>query len=144
MSNESDLNRRDFGKLTLAVLAGVCSGVGRSLAADTKPKSPLLGDKHVCRGINTCRGKGADKKNSCVGMGQCATAKQHSCGGQNECKGQGGCGEHPGENACKGQGSCAVPMEHHDAWKKARARFEALMTAEKKKFGKAPPPPKKG
>ncbi len=143
MSKESDLNRRDFGKLSLAALAGVCTGTKLSLAADTKVKSPLLVEKHVCRGINTCRAKGAGKKNSCAGMGLCATAVAHSCGGQNACKGQGGCGEHPGENACKGQGNCAVPMMHQESWKKARAQFEALMKADKKKFGKAPPAPKK-
>ena len=139
MSNEFDLNRRDSAKLTMAALAGMCAAPSLSVAADSKITRPLLGEKHVCRGINTCRGKGANKKNSCAGMGQCALAAHHGGGGQNECKGQGGCGEHPGENACKGQGDCAIPLTHEGSWKKARARFEALMTADKKKFGKAPP-----
>jgi hypothetical protein len=140
MQEQSGLSRRDFTKLTLAALGGVCAGSYTALqAADSKPtsKNPLLGDKHVCRGLNTCKGKGSDKKNACAGTGQCAVAAKHTCGGGNECKGQGGCGEHPGENSCKGQGDCHVPLSKA-AWKKARKRFEELMTAEGKKFGKAP------
>jgi hypothetical protein len=140
MQHDTDLSRREFGKLSLAALAGVCAGAHAAWGADAKKKdkNPLLGDKHVCRGINTCKGKGADKKNSCAGTGQCAIAKEHTCGAGNECKGQGGCGEHPGENACKGQGDCHVPLQS-SAWKKARKRFEELMKADGKKFGKAPP-----
>jgi hypothetical protein len=83
-----------------------------------------------------------DKKNTCAGTGQCATASKHACGGQNECKGQGGCGERPGENACKEKGECSVPL-HSSAWKKARARYEELMKAGGKKFGSAPDAKKK-
>jgi hypothetical protein len=139
-----DLSRRDFGKLALAALAGISAGATVVGAEDKKAaseKSPLLNDPHVCRGLNTCKGKGADKKNSCAGTGQCATAAHHGCGSQNECKGQGGCGSHPGENACKEKGECSVPM-HSSAWKKARARYEELMKAAGKKFGKAPSPKK--
>ena len=144
MHQWTDLNRRDFTKLALAALAGVSAGA-TALGADEKKataeKNPLLSDPHVCRGINTCKGKGADKKNSCAGTGQCATAAHHGCGSQNECKGQGGCGAHPGENACKEKGECSVPM-HKSAWKKARARYEELMKAAGKKFGDAPSPKK--
>jgi hypothetical protein len=139
MHDPQDLSRRDFGKLSVAALAGLSLGGGTSFAADDKAttKNPLLSDPHVCRGLNTCKTKGADKKNSCAGTGTCATAKSHPCGAGNECKGQGGCGEKPGENACKGQGDCHVPLAK-DAWKKARKRFEVLMKADNKKFGKAP------
>jgi hypothetical protein len=141
MRDWTEVSRRDFGKLALAALAGMSAGVSTAGAADSgKPaaaKNPLLGDPHVCRGLNTCKGKGAGKKNTCAGTGQCATAAKHGCGAQNECKGQGGCGDNPGENACKGQGDCSVPM-HSSAWKKARARYEELMKAGGKKFGKAP------
>lgn len=146
MSRESDLNRRDFGKLSLAALAGMYAGTRSANGADEKgkdkKKNPLLTDKHVCRGLNTCKQKGADKKNSCAGTGSCAVAAAHTCGGGNECKGQGGCGQHPGENQCKGQGECNVPLQPA-VWKKARKRFEELMKADGKKFGKAPAPPKK-
>jgi hypothetical protein len=144
MQELTDLSRREFGKLALAALAGISAGTTLAVAEDKKPepeKNPLLGDVHVCRGINTCKGKGADKKNSCAGTSQCATAAHHGCGSQNQCKGQGGCGAHPGENTCKEQGECSVPM-HSSAWKKARSRYEELMKAAGKKFGKAPPPKK--
>jgi hypothetical protein len=140
MFDSRDLSRREFARLSVAALAGLSVGSARAFAADdTKKseKSPLLSDPHVCRGLNTCKGKGADKTNSCAGTGTCATAKSHPCGGSNECKGQGGCGEKPGENACKGQGDCHVPLAK-DAWKKARKRFEVLMKADNKTFGKAP------
>jgi hypothetical protein len=154
MQELTDLSRRDFGKLALAALAGISAGATLAAADDSKDgkkddkkpapeKNPLLGDLHVCRGINTCKGKGADKKNSCAGTGQCATAAHHGCGSQNQCKGQGGCGSHPGENTCKEQGECSVPM-HASAWKRARARYEELMKASGKNFGPAPSAKKSG
>lgn len=145
MQDQIDVSRRDFGKLALAALAGMSAGAATVAAADDKKageKNPLLSDPHVCRGLNTCKAKGADKKNSCAGTGQCATAAKHGCGSQNQCKGQGGCGAHPGENTCKEQGECSVPL-HSSAWKKARARYEELMKAAGKKFGKAPEAKKK-
>jgi hypothetical protein len=140
MPDRLDLSRRDFGKLALAALAGMTAGAATlAVAGDKKDalKNPLFSDPHACRGLNTCKGKGAGKKNACAGMGQCATAAKHACGSQNACKGQGGCGEHPAENACKGQGDCSIPLRA-TAWKKARARYEELMKAAGKKFGKAP------
>lgn len=142
MSN-FELNRRDFQRLSMAALGGAVAGAELGYAADDKEKeekNPLLSDPHVCRGINTCKGKGADKKNACAGQGTCATAKAHSCHGENDCKGQGGCEAKPGENACKGKGKCGVPLSNR-AWDKARKRFEELMKKEGKKFGN--PPPKK-
>lgn len=145
MSN-AEMNRRDFQRLTVAALGGALAGAELGHAADQKAKddkgkeekNPLLSDPHVCRGINTCKGKGAGKKNACAGQGTCATAKAHSCHAENECKGQGGCGKKPGENACKGKGECGIPLSD-GAWKKARKRFEELMKKEGKKFGDAPP-----
>ena len=140
--DRSDLSRREFQRLTGAALGGMLLGAGALkssvLAAD---QNPLLGDNHVCRGLNTCKGKGADKKNSCAGTGSCAVAEKHTCKGENACKGQGGCGNNPGENACKGQGACAVPLSDA-AWKKARAKFEQLMKTAGKQYG--PAPAKKG
>ena len=140
----SDLNRRDFSKLTLAALGGMAAGAGHVFAEDKKDekkKNPLLGEKHTCRGLNICKGKGgcgATKgKNECAGQGGCAVAKAHECKGHNECRGQGGCGANPGENECKGKGDCSVPLSD-GAWKKARTRFEELMKKEGKKVGPAP------
>ena len=134
-----DLSRRDFTLLASAALGGLMAGMGQVGAEEKekeKKKNPLLSDKHVCRGLNTCKNKG-NGKNDCAGMGACATAKAHTCKGENECRGQGGCGEKPGENECKTKGGCAVPLSDK-AWVKARKRFEELAKAEKIKFGDAP------
>ncbi len=97
----------------------------------------LVGDPHVCRGLNQCKNQGKTQMNECAGQGACATAEKHGCDGLNTCKGQGGCGEHPGQNQCKGQGACAVTLKDK-TWQKARAKFEELMAAKNKKVGPAP------
>src|SRR5215469_784395 len=54
----SDMNRRDFQRLTMAALGGALAGAELGYAADDKgkeEKNPLLSDPHVCRGINTCK-----------------------------------------------------------------------------------------
>jgi hypothetical protein len=143
--DRSEPNRRDFHKLASAALGGMLAGTALVHADDKKkedkPKSdkknPLLQEPHVCRGLNTCKGKDKTSKNECAGRGACATAKKHSCAGENACRGLGGCGEMPGENACKEKGKCAVPLSDK-AWKKARKRFEELMAKEGNKVGPAP------
>jgi hypothetical protein len=144
--DKSNLTRRDFERLTAAAFGGLLAGSALEqsvFAADEAPKkdknkNPMLGEPHVCRGINMCKGLGAAKDNACAGQGACATAKAHTCHADNECRGQGGCGAKPGENNCKGMGECGVPMSTK-SWKKARARFEELMAKEGKKVGPAPP-----
>ncbi len=131
--------RRDFHKLSMAALGGAVAGGAMFSSPAFAGSEELLKEPHVCRGLNTCKGKGACKtaqneckgKNTCAGAGKCSSVAKHGCGGENACKGQGGCGEHPGENACKGKGDCSVPLDAK-AWKKARANFEAAM----KKAGK--------
>jgi hypothetical protein len=133
------LNRRDFGKLTLAAFGGVLAGslVGERLLAEEKKTeaggSFVLKDPHICCGLNTCKGHGKDAKNECAGMGSCATAAAHGCAGTNACAGQG----QTGTNDCKGKGSCGVPVRG-DSWKQARTSFEAAMKKAGKKFGPAP------
>ena len=138
---ETCLSRRDFGKLTMAVFGGVLLGTGLAASAaeaDSKHDPALLmQDKHVCRGLNTCKGKAKGGENSCAGTGKCAVAEAHSCKGDNACKGQGGCGEYAGQNSCKGQGSCEVPL-NDKTWKKARKAFEAQMKKAGKTVGEAP------
>ena len=141
------MNRRDFHRLTVAALGGVLAGAGLASAEDQpKPKDPkkplFLQEPHICRGLNTCKGKGKGGKNDCAGQGACATVKAHTCSGDNECRGLGGCGNSPGENACKGKGECGVPMEDK-AWAKARKRFEEEMKKVNKKVGSAPKKPEK-
>lgn len=142
------VQRRDFHKLTMAALGGLVAGTAVSSAqAQKKDESPklkvdpglLLKDPHICRGLNTCKGKGKGEKNACAGQGACATAKAHDCKGMNSCKGDGGCGGYPGQNTCKGTGHCAMPPDE-DAWKLARTQFSQLMEDAGKKIGE---PPKK-
>ena len=141
MMEEAAFSRRDFGKLTMAAFGGMV--LGSTLAGDTAKgaethdHSLLLGEKHVCRGLNTCKGKGKGEGNSCAGMGNCATAEAHSCKGENGCKGQGGCGEYAGQNSCKGHGACQVPLKKK-TWKAARKAFEKQMKEAGKTFGDAP------
>ena len=138
-------NRRDFTRLAAAAIGGLVAGTA-AMAEEKddkkddkkdKKKNPLLSEPHVCRGLNTCKGKAKGGKNECAGMGDCATVKAHTCKGENACRGEGGCGEKPGENECKGMGECAVPLDKK-AWPKARKRFEEVMEKASKKVGKAP------
>ena len=114
-------NRRNVNKLLLGAVAGILAGSqARSVyAAD---KATEGGDKHVCKGMNECKGQGGCEsgdagcagKNSCKGHGGCATSAKHDCSGQNDCKAQGGCkgGDNgcAGKNSCSGKGGCAVPV----------------------------------
>jgi hypothetical protein len=115
------MDRRKFTKVMGAAVAGVVAGSKIVRAADATGDAK---EKHVCKGANTCSGKGGCKtgdkgcagKNSCKGKGGCATSAKHDCKGANECKGQGGCktgdGGCAGKNSCKGKGGCKVPVEH--------------------------------
>jgi len=137
----SNLSRRDFSKLTAAAFGGVLLGstvAGRAAEKnDNHDPKFLLQDKHVCRGLNTCKAKGKGGDNTCAGQGNCATAEKHSCKGDNACKGQGGCGEYAGQNSCKGLGNCDVPLKEK-TWKAARKAFEGQMKKTGKTFGAAP------
>ncbi len=146
----SNLSRREFHKLTSAAFSGMVAGTMFGCSSENKPAGKDGGAAggaavaaaaiHACRGLNDCKGQGADKQNACAGQGSCATAKQHECATQNDCKHQGGCGEAPGYNDCKTKGGCAVPMSA-GMWEKARARFEQQMKEEGKQFGAAPAAP---
>lgn len=114
------------------------SGTAAAEGEVTYDVAYMAEEPHVCRGLNTCMGKGASGDNACAGQGTCATAEAHSCHTHNACKGQGGCGEHAGINSCKGLGECGVPVENHVAWETARKNFEKAMQAAGKEFGPAP------
>jgi hypothetical protein len=116
---------------------GHMPGEGNAAAEGTHDVAYLIEEPHVCRGLNTCEGKGAGGDNACAGQGTCHTANKHSCHYDNECKGQGGCGANPGQNACKGKGECAVPLSK-PAWESARAAFEKAMMGAGKQVGAAP------
>ena len=123
------MKRRDFNKVLGAVGVSLVAGA-RALAQDKKA-APKAADakkaddkapKHVCKGMNDCKGQGGCKvgdvaagKNDCKGKGGCATTPHHDCRGKNDCKGQGGCGTKEagcqGKNDCKGKGGCAIPIK---------------------------------
>jgi hypothetical protein len=101
--------------LVAAAVSGILAGAGQSyfqLAAAEDAPGDTNVDKHDCKGLDSCKGKGGCKtgdngckmKNSCKGKGGCATAK-HDCAGQNDCKGKG----KGGQNDCKGKGGCKTP-----------------------------------
>jgi len=126
-----------FGGLTAGTAT---SAFGQEQAGD-KPEikvdpALLLSEPHVCRGLNTCQGKGKGD-HACAGQGACAAVEAHSCAGENACKGQGGCGGYPGQNTCKTAGHCAVPLQEK-TWTLARKQFEQLMKDAGKKVGGAP------
>ena len=134
--HEKPIDRRDFHHLTAAALGGLaagtllgCSGPGGGGATAS--------DKHLCRGLNDCKGQGKGGDNACRGQGACATAKEATCGGNNECKGLGGCGETVGANDCKGKGACHIPLMD-SAWDKLRKKREAEWTEKMAEFGAAP------
>lgn len=143
----------------MAALAGAVAGCGKpeekKPAAQSAPAAPAESaesekpksddaevaatdaEAHLCRGLNTCKGKGAGGENACAGQGDCATVAHHTCGSKNTCKNLGGCGEDAGANACKGKGGCHVPLMK-SAWETVRKRFESKMKEEGKEFGEAP------
>jgi len=127
-SNEN-VSRREFGKkmvsaATLGLFVGLTASAARAekkgRAEDTGDEK---GDKHACKGLNECKGKGGCKsgdagckgKNTCKGKGGCSTTEKHSCKGNNSCKGEGGCKSGDkgcaGKNTCKGKGGCHVPVK---------------------------------
>ncbi len=148
-----DLSRRRFHEITVAAFGGLFAGSLTGCEKAPKPKvetaeeakeaaaaaeeAAKKADLHLCRGLNTCKGKGKGGNNDCAGTGACATFASHECAGENACKVQGGCGEKPGLNECKGKGSCAVPLMDH-AWDKVRKQLEEKMKAAGKDVGKAP------
>lgn len=140
--SSGSIDRRRFHEWSAAALGGLVAG---SLLGCSSPnanqgkseESASAEEKHLCRGLNDCRGQGAAGQNECRGQGACATLVAHSCAGENACKSQGGCGENPGLNECKGQGGCSVPLME-SAWQKVRARKEAGWAKAGEKFGTAP------
>ncbi|MEQ8791476.1 MAG: hypothetical protein RIC55_34755 [Pirellulaceae bacterium] len=135
----SELDRRTFNKLTAAALGGMMTGaaIGCGGGGDLDQPSAGVSEKHLCRGLNDCKGLGGDGKNDCRGMGTCATHAHHECGAKNACKGQGGCGEEVGTNECAGHGGCAVPLMDH-AWDEVRERLVEKWEKDGVKFHDAP------
>jgi hypothetical protein len=105
--------------LVSAAVTGIMLGAGCASRADGTPAPQAAaeqGDKHACKGLNSCKAKGACKtaahackgQNDCKGQGGCATVK-HECRGENQCRMQGA----GGTNECRGKGSCKVDAAAH-------------------------------
>ena len=115
------MDRREFTKVMGVVAAGMLAGSkafadADKAAAKKADAKDAKSDVHVCKGHNSCKGKGADGKNACKGKGGCASAAaKHECKGKNECKAMGGCKAGDagcaGKNSCKGKGGCEVPVK---------------------------------
>jgi hypothetical protein len=105
-------------------------------AAEKKKKNEKPKEIHLCRGLNSCQGKGKSGDNKCAGQGTCATTLNapHECATGNACKGQGGCSETVGKNQCAGLGNGSVPLLDEE-WPRLRKEFEARMARLKKKVG---------
>jgi len=137
------MRRRHFSVLVGAAVAGLVSG-SRAAAQATAGEEQRTA-KHVCKGLNECKGQGGcahgcsgngcHGRNDCKGKGGCAAeAAKHGCKGKNTCKAIGGCttGDKgcAGRNSCKGRGGCEVPL-----------RIEHTKARERKAGGKAAPKP---
>ena len=89
---KGDLTTKAIGLAIAGVLAGsglakampAKSGSAKTTAGDEKADTKAASDKHVCKGMNSCKGKGGCKS------------------------GDAGCA---GKNSCKGKGGCAVPVK---------------------------------
>ena len=140
----SQMNRRDFQRLTAAALGGVIGGsmhapprrCGRRHGEVAAGRTPRLSRAEHLQGEKRLR---RDQRQERHVPAKAAAPRPRSTTAKARipAKGQGGCGEHPGENTCKAKGSCEVPLKDK-AWDKARANFEAAMKKAGKKFGPAP------
>lgn len=139
---DARLDRRDFHRLTTAALGGLAAGAVLGCKGEPSAMPPsgtpvAAGEKHLCRGLNECKGQGKGGDNACRGQGACATVAESSCGGNNECKGLGGCGDTVGANECKGHGGCHVPLMD-SAWETLRKRKEGEWKEKSLEFSEAP------
>jgi hypothetical protein len=130
------MRRRRVAGWLAAAIAGIAAGSRLEARVDEGPGSENA-PKHVCKGLNACKGQGGCEhgcgnhgchgKNDCKGKGGCAAeAAKHACKGQNACKGIGGCDSGDqgcaGRNTCKGNGGCKVPLKIEHAKDRERQR----------------------
>ena len=68
------MNNKKLASLALAGLmsAGLVAGVANS-AEHKAAATETAKEKHACKGLNSCKGQGADGKNECKGKGSCRT-----------------------------------------------------------------------
>lgn len=72
-------------KLVLAAFTGLVStgiltaGIAHAATGNgltIQKTADAVQEKHACKGLNSCKGKGADGKNDCKGKGSCRTDGQ--------------------------------------------------------------------
>lgn len=114
---ESELNRRDFTRLTMAAFGGTLAATVAGCAKPPAPapaKAPPAGGPAAgMSGAPSAEpgGDGGDGASLVASVAAVAVEK-HVCRGLNACKNQ-GAGE---DNDCAGQGACAT-LEHHSCGK---------------------------
>ncbi len=60
------------GLLTVGIMGAGIAQAHSSIDQITKSSS-MDQEKHACKGLNSCKGQGADGKNDCKGKGSCKT-----------------------------------------------------------------------
>lgn len=164
----TELNRRDFSKLSMAAFGGMLAGTtigcgsgdddaekpagggtptggGTPDDDDTTPGgdqvagNPWTDEKHVCRGLNACKNQGKSGENACAGQGNCATTEK----APHTCSGLNACKYQGGCDGTAGQNACDTKGGcgvplNEESWTKARESFETAMKTLEKKVGAAP------
>ena len=89
------MERRDFTKVMGAVVAGMVAGSKAFAFGDEKKADEKKADAHICKGHNSCKGKGGCKtdKNACAGKNECKGKGWINAASAEECKSKGGTAE---------------------------------------------------
>ena len=164
----TEMNRRDFTRLTAAafggVVAGSMAGCGQSANNTTDSGAGAGGGEAGSVPSDSAGGDAAVEETETVSL---MLEEPHVCRGLNTCMNKGA----SGENACAGQGTCATAAAHdctghneckglggcggehgtnackgmggcgvplEHGWEDVRKKFEEAMTAAGKEFGAAP------
>lgn len=61
------------GLLTAGVMAAPVAAYAGEHGEKGAAMEKTAKEKHACKGMNSCKGQGADGKNECKGKGTCAT-----------------------------------------------------------------------
>ncbi len=84
MKRLSGRNRILYSAMAGLLMSWGCAKPQQAAAPAPAPAEPQVTEdameKHACKGMNACKGKGG-----------CAVEGKHACKGKNECKGAGGC-----------------------------------------------------
>lgn len=108
--SSSDLNRRDFHRLSMAAMGGLMAGAAAGCGEQPAAKAPAVSKsmEEAAKASAAAKSESAKPENAGTDV---AVSEKHTCRGLNTCKGLGG-GATPGKNSCAGQGECATVAEH--------------------------------